>query len=120
MEQADRVQLERDFHDVMLEGYRRAKAEAGYNATYFIQSVQNRGGLATARSLLHAGRTSDGFTSLYLKQRLDLTVEALICDTPAADQWPAIVSSGMPRAGACIKRLSSVSSAASLRRANTT
>ncbi len=79
---ADRAQLERDFHVAMLELYRRAKVEAGYHAAYFIQSVQDRGGLATARSLLHAGRTSDGFTTLYLKQRLDLTVEGFICDNP--------------------------------------
>lgn len=75
-------QLERDFHAAMLEGYR-AKVEAGYYAAYVIQFVQDRGGLATARSLLHAGRTSDDFTALYLKQRLDLTVEAFIYDNPA-------------------------------------
>ena len=78
----DRTQLEREFHLAMLDGYRRAKSEAGYHASYFVQSVQERGGLATARALLRASTTSDGFTALYLKRRLDLTVEAYICDNP--------------------------------------
>lgn len=66
----------------MLDIYRRARSEAGYPAAYFIQSVQEQGGLATAKSLLHASSTSEGFTQLYLRKRLDLTVEAVICETP--------------------------------------
>lgn len=70
--------LEKRFHAAMAEIYRRAKTEAGYNATRFLQMVAQQGGHASAKQLLHAGATSDGFTALYLAGRLDLTVEALV------------------------------------------
>ena len=38
--------------------------------------LSEHGGLATARQLLLAATVSDGFTSLWLAHRLDLTVEA--------------------------------------------
>jgi hypothetical protein len=75
---ADTRALERDFHAAMVEVYKRAKQEAGYTATYFVQMVSQRGGLATARHLLHAPKVSDGFTALWERGRLDLSVEALV------------------------------------------
>jgi hypothetical protein len=62
----------------MVEVHKKAKQEAGYPATYFIQMVSRRGGLATARHLLHAPNVSDGFTALWERGRLDLSVEAVI------------------------------------------
>jgi hypothetical protein len=62
----------------MLEIYRRAKAETGYNAARFLGMVSERGGLETARYLLHAATVSDGYAALWQRGRLDLTVEALI------------------------------------------
>jgi hypothetical protein len=62
----------------MVDVYQRAKREAGYQATYFIQMVSDRGGLATARYLLHASGVSEGFTALWERRRLDLTVEAVV------------------------------------------
>ncbi len=62
----------------MVEVYRRAKQEAGYHATYFLQMVSERGGLATARHLLQTSSVSDGFTTLWERHRLDLTVEAVV------------------------------------------
>lgn len=38
--------------------------------------VSEVGGVAAARQLLHATTVSDGFTSLWLAKRLDLSVEA--------------------------------------------
>lgn len=70
--------LESEFHDAMLDIYRRAKSEAGYNATRFLGMVSERGGLATARSLLHAATVSEGYAALWERGRLDLTVEAEI------------------------------------------
>ncbi len=61
-----------------VEVYRRAKQEAGYHATYFLQMVSERGGLATARHLLQTSSVSDGFTTLWERHRLDLTVEAVV------------------------------------------
>jgi len=66
------------FHEAMVEIYRRAKSEAGYTATYFLSMVSERGGYETAMYLIHTDRPSDGYTSLYERGRLDLTVEALV------------------------------------------
>ena len=59
----------------MREIYRVAKAEVGYTATRFIQMVAERGGVEAARHLIQASTPSDGFTTLVLANRLDLTVE---------------------------------------------
>ncbi|OFW10379.1 MAG: hypothetical protein A3H96_02190 [Acidobacteria bacterium RIFCSPLOWO2_02_FULL_67_36] len=72
------TEAERQFNEAMLEIYRRAKAEAGYNATRFLSMVVERGGLETARYLLHAATVSEGYTALWERKRLDLTVEAMI------------------------------------------
>ncbi len=63
------------FHRAMVSVYERARDEAGYNATRFLQMVAERGGLETARQLLNAAAVSDGFTALWEKGRLDLSVE---------------------------------------------
>ena len=65
-----------DFNQAMHEIYRKAKVEAGYNATVFLRMLQDRGPLETARWLIHTPRPSDGFTALWERKRLDLTVEA--------------------------------------------
>jgi hypothetical protein len=75
---SDYEDLERAFHTAMVEVYQRAKEEARYHATYFIQMVSDRGGLATARHLLHSSAVSEGFTALWERHRLDLTVEAVV------------------------------------------
>ncbi|MBL7494561.1 hypothetical protein I6A60_27860 [Frankia sp. AgB1.9] len=56
--------LEQSFHRAMVGVYERAKREASYNASYFLRMISNDGGLATARSLLQASKTSDGFAAL--------------------------------------------------------
>ena len=68
------------FHDEMLTLYRRAKDEAGYNATRFLQMVSEQGGVEAARTLIRAGSVSDGYAALWERGRLDLTVEALVTD----------------------------------------
>jgi hypothetical protein len=77
-DQPDLAALEREFHDAMVDVYRRARQEAGYQAGYFLQMVSEHGGLETARRLLHAPTPSEGFTALWERHRLDLTVEAII------------------------------------------
>ena len=62
----------------MLDIYRRAKSDAGYNASRFLGMVSEQGGYEAARTLLHALKVSDGYTALWERNRLDLTVEALI------------------------------------------
>ena len=64
----------------MLNIYRRAKSEAGYNATYFLRMLGERDGVDVAKQLIP--KVSDGFTALWKEDRLDLTVEAMIVNTP--------------------------------------
>jgi len=80
--------LEIEFHDAMIEVYRRARSEAGYTATRFLGMVSERGGLETARYLLHAPAVSEGYTALWERGRLDLTVEAVILEA----RWQPLFS----------------------------
>ncbi len=64
------IALEREFDDAMLNIYKHAKSEAGYNARLFLGMVVDRGGLETARYLLHAPTPSDGYTALWERGRL--------------------------------------------------
>ena len=73
--------LEIDFHEAMIGVYRRARAEAAYTATRFLGMLSERGGLETARYLLHSPAVSEGYTALWERHRLDLTVEAVILET---------------------------------------
>lgn len=66
------------FHQAMVSIYERAKTEAGYTPSYFLGMVSELGALGTARKLLHAPAVSDGFSNLWERGRLDLTVEALV------------------------------------------
>ena len=75
--------LESEFHSAMVEIYLRAKTEANYNAGRFLGMVSEQGGLATAKILLHAAKVSEGYTALWERGRLDLTVEAVML----AEKW---------------------------------
>jgi hypothetical protein len=68
------------FDEAMLSIYRRAKTEANYNASIFFAMLLRKGGLATAKYLINARQPSDGYTHLYERGRLDLTVEAMIVE----------------------------------------
>jgi hypothetical protein len=72
------IELESRFHEAMVDIYRRAKADAGYNATRFLQIVSDQGGYQAARTLIHASTVSDGYAALWERGHLELTVEALI------------------------------------------
>jgi hypothetical protein len=72
--------LTKQFDAAMFEIYRRAKLEAGYNATIFLRMISDRGGLATAKYLINSTTPSDGYTHLYERARLDLTVEAMVVE----------------------------------------
>ena len=77
------IEFEKAMHGI----YTRAKNEAGYNATIYIQLLHNRGGLGTAKYLINAATVSEGYTALWQLGRLDLTVEAMIIDNP---QWHSL------------------------------
>jgi|688.fasta_scaffold1907487_2 hypothetical protein len=71
---------EKHFNEAMMDIYRRARTEAGYTASLFHQMLIKHGGLGTAQRLLADTNVSDGYTALYLKGALHLTVEAVIFD----------------------------------------
>ena len=60
-----------------------AKKECKYNPTRFNQMLAQYGGVETAKRLIAngitTGITSDGYTTLYLCGRLDLTMEHSVC-----------------------------------------
>lgn len=68
--------LEKQFDQDMLEIYKLAKKECGYNATRFLQMISSQGGLETARNLIRNPDSSVGFSALFEHNRLDLSVEA--------------------------------------------
>ena len=74
-------QLENEFHEAMLDIYRRVKSEAGYNARGFLQMVENYGGLKAAKMVINSKTEPNGFIALREKGRLDLTTEAMILET---------------------------------------
>ncbi|GFE60802.1 hypothetical protein [Geobacter sp. AOG2] len=74
-------ELERRFDAAMMSIYHRAWEEAKYRATRFHQMLCDHGGLETAQLLLHSNHVSEGYTALWERGRLNLTVEALILET---------------------------------------
>jgi hypothetical protein len=71
-------ELETRFDDAMMRIYVRAKNEVRYNATRYLQMLHDHRGLETARILVMADQPSEGYTALWERSRLDLTVEALV------------------------------------------
>ena len=72
-------QFEEELKDKMM----RAKKECKYNPTRFNQMLAQYGGVATAKRLIgnsiRTGHTSDGYTTMLLCGRLDLTMEDSVC-----------------------------------------
>jgi hypothetical protein len=74
--------LEQEFDLAMMEIYLRARSEAAYTASIFHGMLSKMGGLATARQLINDTKESQGYTALWERGRLDLTVEAVVHDNP--------------------------------------
>lgn len=68
--------LEQRFHEVMISIYDQARRDLNYKPTYLLQMVLEYGGVEAARRLLQKNDLSDGFTTLWVNGRLDLSVEA--------------------------------------------
>ena len=79
--------LEKDFDKAMMDIYHRAKSEAKYTPSLFHKMLSEHGGIETAQRLIHLKIPSDGYTALWERGRLDLTVEAVLCDNP---QWHSL------------------------------
>jgi hypothetical protein len=76
--------LKARFRQAMFTIYQRAKAEANYPATIFYKILLDKGGVETAKTLINATKPSDGYTALWERGRLDLTVEAEVVEN---EQW---------------------------------
>jgi hypothetical protein len=72
--------LAEHFDGAMFTIYRRAKEEAKYNAEIFFKMLNERRGVATAKFLINSPKESTGYTELFLRKRLDLTVEAMVIE----------------------------------------
>jgi hypothetical protein len=72
--------LLKELHVAMLGIYQRSLRETGVNHSLFHRMITEQGAQQTALHLVHALKPSDGYTDLYLKGRLDLTVEALVLE----------------------------------------
>jgi hypothetical protein len=81
------MDLAKEFDAAMFDIYRRAKDEAGYTASIFINMVHDRGSLSTAKYLINAAKPSDGYTQLYERGHLNLTVEAVVVEN---SRWHAL------------------------------
>jgi hypothetical protein len=88
------------FDEEMFRIYERAHSEAKYTATRFLHMLYEHRGLETARILLHSATVSEGYTALWERGRLDLTVEAVIHDNP---RWRPLFSE--EELAICSKRL---------------
>jgi hypothetical protein len=66
---------ETEFTREMVHGVEALKVEIGYNPTRFSQMVTDYGGPEAARRLLSGPNASDGFTTLWMNSRLDMSVE---------------------------------------------
>lgn len=69
---------ERAFHQDMVTGLETLKRDLNYNATRFAQMLGEHGGVGTAKRLLAGNSYSEGFTTLWERQRLDMSVEFFV------------------------------------------
>lgn len=74
------MNLEDEFTEALIEGYRRTGNEVGYWGRRFLQSVKRNGGLATVKRMLMPRSTGQraGLDVLLEAGRPDLTAEAII------------------------------------------
>lgn len=70
--------IERKFHNAMIDIYRKADKEYGYKATRFLQMLGEKGGVKTAKELISKDGGTEGFLKLWQFGRLDLSIEALV------------------------------------------
>jgi hypothetical protein len=89
-----------EFDEAMHGIYLRALSEAGYRASIFLSMLFDLRGVETARRLIHSPKVSAGYTALWERRRLDLTVEALISDN---EKWQPLFSA--EELAICRKRL---------------
>ena len=74
--------MERQLGSAMMAAYQEAKDRYGYKPTRFVNMLLDKGAFQTATELINAPGISDGLTTLYELNRLDLSVEAIALQEP--------------------------------------
>lgn len=67
-----------NFHKTVVAAYNAARKECGYNASVFIQLINEHGAIKVAKDFLTKNTATTGFEKLWEKGRLDLTIEASV------------------------------------------
>jgi len=83
-----KTELEDEFDDAIIRALNEAK-NIGYVATRFFKMFNEMGGVETAKVLINSRKPSEGYTALWERKRLDLSVEALVQDP----RWQPLFSS---------------------------
>ena len=72
--------LEKAFHEAMLNIYDLGLSKYGYRANRFLRMVVEQGGVLAARQLLHASGYHEGLTRLWELGGLKISMEALVLE----------------------------------------
>jgi hypothetical protein len=75
------MSLEAEFEDALRGTYEAAR-KRGYVATYFLQMLEEHGGVETAKRLLAKSEPQDGLFKLWNLGILNESMEAVLCDNP--------------------------------------
>ncbi len=82
------IEFEGELRSKMIE----AKKTCGYNPTRFNQMLSRYGGVETARRLIanaqKMGNPAEGLSTLWAHRRLDLSMEASVCNPKSAPLFP--------------------------------
>jgi hypothetical protein len=74
--------LEAKFSEYVRQLCERSVKECGYNPHVFVKMINSHGVLSACRQVIRSRRAPSGFTTLWEKGRLDLTVEAAVLQSP--------------------------------------
>ena len=72
--------LEKAFHEAMLNIYDLGLSRYRYRATWFLRMVREQGGVSAARQLLNAPGYHEGLTRLWELGGLKISMEALVLE----------------------------------------
>jgi len=85
--------LEMELEKKFMEAVGICKYRYGYNPTRFLQMIEDHGAIDTATLLVTDPKIHEGLGKLWEFKRLDLSVEAIICQEPYCKLFPIEVLS---------------------------
>jgi hypothetical protein len=78
--QEERMTLDEQFENRVRKEIQDTKNICNYTPCIYIEMVYTGGALATAKKLIAAQKPSEGYTTLWEKGHLELTIEAIVID----------------------------------------